>query len=413
MAAIQFDQITKRYRMGQWLPTIREALGRLNGAASDQYHVAVNDVSFALEPGQSLGIIGPNGAGKTTILKLLSGVTYPTTGKLNINGRFSALIELGAGFHPDLSGRENIYLNGTILGMRRAEIRQRFDQIVEFSGITSFLDTPVKRYSSGMYARLGFAIAAHVDPDVLIVDEVLAVGDYAFQTKCYARMNELRAKGTALIFVSHNMDAVRRVCDRGLVMYRGNNIFQGSAAEAVIAYSEAVRRAARAAQATAPIEGGLSERVMTFDAEIEKVTLLNDQHQPITVVQSGDAVAVGIEVKFLKPVQEPIFSFTIRTTDGRIVYDTTTRWQNIQTPNFLAGERCYVEYSLDMPLLDGEYELGVDVIATDFSHYYDRLERAMGFWVKSSEGAQGLVDLGAKVRFEKLPLHEHINGHSV
>ncbi|MCX6043823.1 MAG: ABC transporter ATP-binding protein [Chloroflexi bacterium] len=407
MAAIQFDHVTKRYRIGQWLPTIREALGRFGGAAPDQYHVAVNDVSFAIEPGQSLGVIGPNGAGKTTILKLLSGVTYPTTGKLNINGRFSALIELGAGFHPDLSGRENIYLNGTILGMRRAEIRERFDQIVEFSGISAFLDTPVKRYSSGMYARLGFAIAAHVDPDVLIVDEVLAVGDYAFQTKCYARMNELRAKGTALIFVSHNMDAVRRVCDRGLVMYRGNNIFQGSAAEAVIAYSEAVRRAARAAQATVPTEGGLSERVMTFDAEIEKVTLFNDQHQPITVVQSGDAVTVGIEVKFHKPVQEPIFSFTIRTTDGRIVYDTTTRWQKIQTPNFVADERCYVEYSLDMPLLDGEYELGVDVIATDFSHYYDRLERAMGFWVKSSDGAQGLVDLEAKVRFEKFPLQEH------
>lgn len=399
--AIQFDHITKQYRIGQWLPSFREALGRLGGADPDQYHVAVNDVSFALEPGQSLGIIGPNGAGKTTILKLLSGVTYPTTGNLHINGRFSALIELGAGFHPDLSGRENIYLNGTILGMRRAEIRDRFDQIVEFSGISAFLDTPVKRYSSGMYARLGFAIAAHVDPDVLIVDEVLAVGDYAFQTKCYARMNELRAKGTALIFVSHNMDAVRRVCDRGLVMYRGNNIFQGSAAEAVIAYSEAVRRAARAAQATVPTEGGLSERVMTFDAEIERVTLLNPQHEPITVVQSGDTVAAAIDVKFHKDVQEPIFSFTIRTTDGRIVYDTTTRWKNIQTPSFGAGDHCTVQYSLEMPLLDGEYELGVDVIATDFSHYYDRLERAMSFWVKSSDSAQGLVDLNARVSFHK------------
>ncbi len=408
-AAIQFDHITKRYRIGQWLPSFREALGRLSGADPDQYHVAVNDVSFALEPGQSLGIIGPNGAGKTTILKLLSGVTYPTTGNLHINGRFSALIELGAGFHPDLSGRENIYLNGTILGMRRAEIRARFDQIVEFSGIAAFLDTPVKRYSSGMYARLGFAIAAHVDPDVLIVDEVLAVGDYAFQTKCYARMNELRAKGTALIFVSHNMDAVRRVCDRGLVMYRGNNIFQGSAAEAVIAYSEAVRRAARAAQAVVPTEGGLSERVMTFDAEIEKVTLLNPQRESITVVQSGDTVVAAIEVEFHKDIQEPIFSFTIRTTDGRIVYDTTTRWKNIQTPNFVAGERCTVEYSLEIPLLDGEYELGVDVIATDFSHYYDRLERAMSFWVKSSDSAQGLVDLNARVSFQKLAF----NGHSI
>lgn len=404
-SSIQFEHVTKRYRMGQWLPTFREALGRLSGADADKYHVAVNDVSFALQPGEALGVIGPNGAGKTTILKLLSGVTYPTTGKLHVNGRFSALIELGAGFHPDLTGRENVYLNGAILGMSRAEIRSRFEQIVEFSGIGAFLDTPVKRYSSGMYARLGFAIAAHVDPDVLIVDEVLAVGDYAFQQKCHARMDELRAQGTALIFVSHNMDAIRRVCDRGLVMYRGNNIFQGSAAEAVIAYSDAVRRAARAAQATAPTEGGLSERVMTFEAEIEKVALLDAAGQPISVVLSGDSVAVGVDVVFHKAVREPIFSFTIRTTDGRIVYDTTTRWQNICTPNFVAGEQCRVEYSLALPLLDGEYELGVDVISNDFSHYYDRLERALGFWVKSGDGAQGLVDLKARVAFKSLALH--------
>jgi len=407
--SIEFAHVTKRYRIGQWLPTIREALGRMNGSDPDKYHVAVNDVSFALQPGEAMGVIGPNGAGKTTILKLLSGVTYPTTGKLHVNGRFSALIELGAGFHPDLTGRENVYLNGTILGMSRTEIRKRFDQIVEFSGISAFLDTPVKRYSSGMYARLGFAIAAHVDPDVLIVDEVLAVGDYAFQQKCHARMDELRAKGTALIFVSHNMDAIRRVCDRGLVMYRGNNIFQGSAAEAVIAYSDAVRKAAREAQAAAPTEGGLSERVMTFDAEIEKVTLRNAACQPISVVQSGETISVGVDVVFHKDVQEPIFSFTIRTTDGRVVYDTTTRWKNIRTPNFAAGEHCCVEYSLEMPLLDGEYELGVDVISTDFSHYYDRLERAMGFWVKSDDGAQGLVDLNAKVAFKKIAL----NGNGV
>jgi len=402
--SIQFEQVIKKYRIGQWLPSIREALGRFSGGRAENYHMAVDNVSFALEPGEALGIIGPNGAGKTTILKLLSGVTYPTSGQINIQGRYSALIELGAGFHPDLTGRENIFLNGTILGMRRADIRNRFDQIVEFAGIGNFLDTPVKRYSSGMYARLGFSIAAHVDPDVLIVDEVLAVGDYSFQQRCHARMDELRAKGTALIFVSHDMDAVRRVCDRGLVMYRGKNIFQGSAAEAVVAYSDAVRRAARDLKTTTA-EGGLAERVMSFDAEIEGVTLLGANGRPITVVQSGDSVTVGVDIKFHKDIEEPIFSFTIRTTDGRIVYDTTTRWKKIRTPNFVAGERCRVEYKLDLPLLEGEYDLGVDVISTDFSHYYDRLERAMGFWVKSADGAQGLVDLDAKVAFHRLALN--------
>ncbi|MEZ4622837.1 MAG: ABC transporter ATP-binding protein [Caldilineaceae bacterium] len=305
--SIEFDHVVKRYRIGQWLPSLREALSTANGHAADQYHLAVNDVSFALEPGEAMGVIGPNGAGKTTILKLLSGVTHPSSGRIAIHGRFSALIELGAGFHPDLSGRENVFLNGTILGMSRQEIQRRFDQIVDFAGIGPFLDTPVKRYSSGMYARLGFSIAAHVDPDVLLVDEVLAVGDYAFQQKCYAHMDMLRRQGTSLIFVSHNMEAVRRVCDRGLVMYRRNNIFQGSAAEAVIAYSDAVRQAARASQAQVPTEGGLAERVMTFDAEIMRVSLMNREEVPISVVRSGEAIRVVVDVRFHQDVANPIF----------------------------------------------------------------------------------------------------------
>jgi ABC-type polysaccharide/polyol phosphate transport system ATPase subunit len=398
-AAIEFANVTKQYRTGQWLPSLRQTFSRKNGAEG-AYHLAVNDVSFALQPGESIGVIGPNGAGKTTILKLLSGVTHPTSGHIHVNGRFSALIELGAGFHPDLTGRENIFLNGSILGMKKSQIQQRFEAIVDFAGIGKFLDTPVKRYSSGMYARLGFAIAAHIDPDVLIIDEVLAVGDYAFQQKCYARMEALRReRGTSLIFVSHNMEAVRRVCDRGLVMYRGNNIFQGSAAEAVIAYSDAVRQAARQAQVKViPSDGGLSERVMTFDAEVLKVTLFDAAKQPTTVLNSGQRASVQIEALFHKAVSRPIFSFTIRTVDGRMVYDTTTRWRGTDTPDFAAGERACIEYELDMPLLDGEYDLGVDIAAADFSHYYDRLERALGFWVRSGEGAQGLVDLNAQMR---------------
>lgn len=400
--SIRFEHVTKRYRIGRQLPSLREALGSLRTQTQEQVHWAVNDVSFQLQPGEALGVIGPNGAGKTTILKLLSKVTQPSSGKIQVNGRFSALIELGAGFHPDLTGRENIYLNGAILGMKKSEIRARFDEIVAFSGIEQYIETPVKRYSSGMYARLGFAIAAHVDPEVLIIDEVLAVGDYAFQQKCHARMDALRAKGTSLIFVAHNMEAVRRVCDKGLVMYRGNAIFQGSAAEAVIAYSEAVRRSARESQLQVPVEDGLSQRVMTFDAEIEHVHLLNSNREPVTVFDSGTAATIAVDVRFHKAVQQPIFSMTIRTTDGRMIYDTTTRWQNLQTPSFAAGEQCRVEFTLaDLNLLDGEYELGVDVIATDFSHYYDRLERAMGFWVKSSSEAQGLVDLSANVTFHR------------
>ncbi len=401
---IEFKGVVKRYRVGRGFPSLKAALTGRGGSKARRYHDAVNGVSFQLMPGEALGIIGPNGAGKTTILKLLSQVTRPTSGEIRINGRMSALIELGAGFHPDLTGRENIFLNGTILGMTNEMIRERFDEIVAFSGIGDYLDTPVKRYSSGMYARLGFSIAAHVDPQILLVDEVLAVGDYAFQTRCYARMDELRRNGTSLIFVSHNMDAVRRVCDRGLVMYRGRAIFQGDANEAVIAYSDAVRAAAREASANAavPLEGGLSQRVMTFDVEIQRVQLLDEQGKPVTVLESGQEATVAIDVQFQRDVEHPIFAFTVRTPDGYLVYNQTTRWMQVETPKFKAGERCRVEFKVRLPLLDGQYDLGADVASADLRHYYDRVESALGFAVREASGAKGLVDLSAEVQIDRV-----------
>lgn len=406
---LTFDHVSKRYRIGQGFPSLRAALTGNAGSKGSRVHWAVKDVSFQVQPGEALAVIGPNGAGKTTILKLLSQVTRPTSGDIHVNGRMSALIELGAGFHPDLTGRENVFLNGTILGMRKAEIRKRFDEIVDFAGIGEYLDTPVKRYSSGMYARLGFAIAAHVDPQILLVDEVLAVGDFAFQTKCYARMDELRRNGTSLIFVSHNMEAVRRVCDRGMVMYRGQAIFQGSANEAVVAYSDAIRSAARQVNSGAPLEDGLSQRVMTFEAEIEKVSLLDESGLPISNLDSGASVSLAIDVNFHQPVHQPIFSFFVRTPEGYLVYNNTTRWMNVPTPNFAAGESCRVEFKIDLPLLDGNYELGVDIASADLSHYYDRMERALNFWIKSTNGAQGIVDLGAKVAVNKVIAKEAVS----
>lgn len=401
--SIEFNHVSKRYHVGRGLPSLREALLGRKNSPSKVFHWAVKDVSFEVRPGDALGIIGPNGAGKTTILKLLSNVTRPTSGEISVDGRLSALIELGAGFHPDLTGRENVYLNGTILGMRRAEIYARFDQIVDFAGIGQYLDTPVKRYSSGMYARLGFAIATHVDPEVLLVDEVLAVGDSAFRAKCYARMDELRAKGTSLILVSHDLEAIRRVCDRGLVMYRGSAVFQGTSTEAVVAYSTAIRQAAREGPVAVPAEGGLSQRVMTFDAEIGSVSLMDAEGRPVTAFPSGAMALVVVNVIFHRDVHQPIFALTIRTPDGRVVYNTTTRWMRVKTPSFSAGERCCIEYTLNLHLLEGAYDLGVDVAAADLSHYYDRLDRALAFWVQDSSGAKGAANLGAKVALKRMP----------
>lgn len=400
--SIEFNNIVKRYQLGKSVNSVRD-LFRGFGRKETEYHYAVNDVSFRLKPGESLGIIGPNGAGKTTSLKLLSGVTKPTFGEIAVNGRFSALIELGAGFHPDLTGRENVFLNGTILGMSRAEITERFNDIHEFSGIGQFIDTPVKRYSSGMYARLGFSIAAHVDPDVLLIDEVLAVGDFAFRAKCYKRMDDLRAKGTSLIFVTHDMDAVRRVCDRGMVMYQGKDVFTGTSAEAVIAYSDVIREAAKKASqeaSTGKVENGLSQRVMSFAADITNVSMYNAAGENLTTFEPGEEVTVAVEFDVNKDMESPVFALTIRLPNGQLVYDATTRWLNIETPSYTAGERGRVEYKLKLNLLDGAYDVGVDMASHDLSCYIDRLERAMGFAVVNGSGAKGVADLQPVISFD-------------
>jgi lipopolysaccharide transport system ATP-binding protein len=266
---IQVENLSKRYRLGvigrtalhedvsRWWarvrgrpdPTLRldqvdllrqtrEAAGaRARDLKDDAEHVwALRDVNFAVQQGEILGIIGRNGAGKSTLLKILTRVTAPTLGTVKMKGRVASLLEVGTGFHPELTGRENIFLNGTILGMTRAEVRRKFDEIVAFSGCETYIDTPVKRYSSGMYVRMAFAVAAHLDPDILIVDEVLAVGDAEFQKKCLGKMQDVAGQGRTVIFVSHNMGLVRELCQRGLVLRSGAVVYDGSSAGAIEHY---------------------------------------------------------------------------------------------------------------------------------------------------------------------------------
>jgi lipopolysaccharide transport system ATP-binding protein len=243
---IQVEQLGKRYRIGG-MPggyrTLRDSiasagsrLARRKAAESANTIWAVRHISFGVERGEVLGIIGRNGAGKSTLLKLLSRVTEPTEGQARISGRIGALLEVGTGFHPELTGRENVYLNGAILGMKRAEIDRKFDQIIEFAEVERFVDTPVKRYSSGMYLRLAFGVAAHLEPEILIVDEVLAVGDAEFQRKCLGKMNDVAQAGRTVLFVSHNMSAILRLTQRCLVLERGGIALQGPTAEAVDFY---------------------------------------------------------------------------------------------------------------------------------------------------------------------------------
>ncbi|MDO8631869.1 MAG: ABC transporter ATP-binding protein [Phycisphaerales bacterium] len=246
-AAVRFVRVSKRFRIGESHDSLRDLLThgmrRILGRAPrerDSTFLALDDVTFEIAPGEALGIIGPNGAGKSTALKLLAGILRPDRGKVEVCGRRAALIEVGAGFHGDLTGRENIYLNGTILGMNRGEIRRKLDAIVSFAGVERFLDMPVKRYSSGMYARLGFSIAAHVEPDVLLVDEVLSVGDAVFRLRCLERMRHLVRAGTALAFVTHDLEQMRTICGRTVVLEHGAVAFEGSPGDAVTHYLRAM-----------------------------------------------------------------------------------------------------------------------------------------------------------------------------
>ena len=247
--AIVVDEVWKQYLIGRArYSSLRDViaggwhriLGRPVQSETERTREfnALKGVSFEVEKGTTLGIIGPNGAGKSTLLKLIARVTRPTKGTISSQGRVSALIEVGAGFHPELTGRENVYLNGSILGMTRKEVNSKFDAMVDFSGLEEFIDTPVKYYSSGMYARLGFSVAAHVEPDILLVDEVLSVGDWAFQQKCFERMQQVVASGATIVFVSHNMTAVSSLCNDVILLHRGEIAMRGGAAEAISRYHD-------------------------------------------------------------------------------------------------------------------------------------------------------------------------------
>ena len=246
MTAIKVENLTKRYAIGGVRHnSVRDMIGgfftSVGRAQKSRSMLALDDVSFSLDEGETLGVIGRNGAGKSTLLKILSRITRPTSGSASIRGRVGSLLEVGTGFHNELSGRENIYLNGVILGMKRAEIDRKFDEIVAFSGVEQFLDTPVKHYSSGMYMRLAFSVAAHLEPEVLIVDEVLAVGDQEFQAKCLGKMDEVSRSGRTVLFVSHNLGSLAQICKKGLVLDKGKAAFIGDIHDATAAYLKLAR----------------------------------------------------------------------------------------------------------------------------------------------------------------------------
>ncbi len=313
MIDLKFDGVSKRYRIRQEAGTDTEPhsllykLKTLRRRAQDFW--AVRDVSFEVKRGEALGIIGHNGAGKSTILKLLSNITAPTSGEITINGRLAALIEVGSGFHPDLTGRENVYLSGSILGMRRREIAAKLDSIVDFAGISQFIDTPVKRYSSGMYVRLGFSIAAHLDPDILLLDEVLAVGDAAFQAKCIDRIKELEQAGTTIVFISHDLGAVERLCNRVILMEHGEIACEGSPQEVIAKYKRAISGFEQLPQRSA-------QTASTFKkAEIVSVGFYTPRGREASTFYTGEPLIARIKYTVHTPVPDALFEIFFHSKD--------------------------------------------------------------------------------------------------
>jgi lipopolysaccharide transport system ATP-binding protein len=307
MIDLKFDRVSKRYLIrnedeedAARSPLLRKLKGLWR---RPQEFWAVRDVSFEVERGEALGIIGHNGAGKSTILKLLSSITTPSSGEITINGRLAALIEVGSGFHPELTGRENIYLSGSILGMRRSEITRKIESIIDFAGIRQFIDTPVKRYSSGMYVRLGFAIAAHLDPDVLLLDEVLAVGDAAFQSKCLNRVDELRQSGKTIIFISHDLNAVERLCDRALLMDHGQIIASGQPAEVIDRYKNAGDKSGTSAFLGIKALRAWSEMDAPSDGivRLRKVRVCTSEGETATAIDIRRPVCIEMTYEVLQP----------------------------------------------------------------------------------------------------------------
>ena len=317
---ISFENVSKRYNLGLTrasLPSIlnyrlKKWIRRETDSSSSTILWALKNVSFNLERGQSLALVGQNGAGKTTILKLLANITKPTSGQMKSVGKLSALIELGAGFHPDLTGRENIFLNGTILGLSRREIEQRFDEIVAFSELERFIDTPVKRYSSGMTVRLGFAVASCIEPEILLVDEVLAVGDASFQQKCLARIHSLINNGTSIIFVSHNLYIVQAACNVALYLQRGSVKHFGGIKEVFDMYEKDIHE-----ERARKLDTIQSEEQAGGDAiEVIRIEILNEEGTPTNILRSNEAARFRIHYNAYKSFGKVQVSSFIFRSDG-------------------------------------------------------------------------------------------------
>ncbi len=373
---IEFHNVWKKFKRGEKFDSLRDAIPYLfkslaqDNDLGEKEFWAVKDVSFQIKKGEVVGIMGPNGAGKSTILKLLSRIIIPNKGAMKITGRLSALIEVTAGFHPELTGRENVYLNGTILGMKKKEIDEKYDQIVEFSGISEFIDTPVKHYSSGMYSRLGFSVAAHMDPEILLVDEVLAVGDMAFRAKCAQKMRELLKSGATIILVSHQLSLIQSLCQRVILLNQGEIIEDGPTEEMIPLYQNLVfqkgeeefrRKVYKQDRVRVNEKSPVSLNHMQFS---------NDQKETKDVFQLEEPIQIKVSYEAKERIENPIFYLEIIRADGVLCCDSRSDKKGSKATCSIEGEGA-VEIDLGrLNLAPGIYQAKFSVWDQGMIHPY-------------------------------------------
>jgi lipopolysaccharide transport system ATP-binding protein len=359
MSRIIVDDVSKEYRLGETqhgamlrqaiVNAIRRPFGKK--AIETETIWALRDVSLSVEDNEVVGLIGRNGAGKTTLLKVLSRITYPTSGSITVRGRVASLVEVGTGFHQELTGRENIYLNGSILGLRKREIDERFDKIVEFSGVSEFIDTPVKRFSTGMRLRLGFAVAAHLSPDVLLVDEVLSVGDYDFQQKCLRALDEVRDASRTVVFVSHNLEAVEQLCPRSVWIDHGKVRMDGPSREVIGAYLSSV---ADSSASSHRFDDDVN-RTGSGEVRFRGLEFLRENRQPADSVRSGDRLVVRLHYDVNAEIRSPYFGVRLYTDLGTLVADVNTWQTGYEIPVLSVGEG-YLDLDIEkLNLMPGSY----------------------------------------------------------
>jgi ABC-2 type transport system ATP-binding protein/lipopolysaccharide transport system ATP-binding protein len=405
-SSIVVDDVSKTFRLyTERRSSLKERVVKRGGARFEEFY-ALRDVSFEVEQGTTFGLIGHNGSGKSTLLKLMAGIHRPSAGSISHSGRVSALLELGAGFHPELSGRDNIYLNGSILGIGKKQIDQAVERIIDFSGLEEFVDTPVKVYSSGMYVRLGFSIAVNLDPEILIMDEIIAVGDEEFQRRCFDHLYKLRQKGVTIVFVSHSLGLVQSLCDRVAWLDHGRLRMEGPAAEVTQAYLREVNahEAAATTAAADPADDGAAGSAAGRDAEsrrpgtheivIEGVDLLDQQGRAVDRLVAGRPLRAVVRYDARQPVRDPVFGIGVYTEN-----DVYVTGDHMRIHDRRMGEvhgPGSVEYRLDpLPLNPGGYRLSFAVTDWSLAHQYDLWDRAVELQVRESGEREhhGLVTL--------------------